>query len=147
MNKNELFIEKNNKYIFLVFFWEVGLNYFTLGKIFLRKYLFTFNLDSKTIGFYNVKYEEEKEGNKGEEFKDNTKSNSLSTFFKIFGLIIVLIASIVGFFFVKKLYDKNRKKRVNEMSDDCEYESHDSNNINLEKNGDKKIYLEIPLKS
>ena len=33
------------------------------------------------------------------------------------------------------------------MSDDCEYESHDSNNINLEKNGDKKIYLEIPLKS
>ena len=147
LNKNELFIEKNNQYIFLVFFWEVGLNYFTLGKIFLRKYLFTFNLDSKTIGFYNVKYEEEKEDNKGEEFKDNTKSNSLSTFFKIFGLIIVLIASIVGFFFVKKLYDKNRKKRVNEMSDDCEYESHDSNNINLEKNGDKKIYLEIPLKS
>ena len=138
LNKKELFLEKNNKYIFLVFFWEYGLNYFTLGKIFLRKYLFTFNIDSKSIGFYNVKYDEE--------FKENN-INSLSIIFKIIGLIIVLIACIVGCFFAKKMYDRNRKKRVNEISDDCEYESHDTNNINYEKNGDKKIYLEIPLKS
>ena len=33
------------------------------------------------------------------------------------------------------------------MSDDIEFESHDTNNINYQKNGDKKVYLEIPLKS
>ena len=88
----------------------------------------------------------EKKKNKDEEFKDNTNSNSSPKIFKIIGLIILLIACIAGFF-AKKLYDKNRKKRVNEMSDDIEYESHDTNNINYQKNGDKKIYLEIPLKS
>ena len=121
-----------------MFFWEYGLDYFTLGKIFLRKYLFTFNIDSKSIGFYNVKYEEE--------FRDNNPS-TISIIFKIIGLIIILIACIVGFFFAKKLYDKNRKKRVNELTDDCDYESYIDNNINYEKNGDKKVYLEIPIKS
>ena len=138
LNNKELFLEKGNKYIFLVFFWEYGLDYFTLGKIFLRKYLFTFNIDSKSIGFYNVKYEEE--------FRDNNPS-TISIIFKIIGLIIILIACIVGFFFAKKLYDKNRKKRVNELTDDCDYESYIDNNINYEKNGDKKVYLEIPIKS
>ena len=138
LNNKELFLEKSNKYIFLVFFWEYGLDYFTLGKIFLRKYLFTFNIDSKSIGFYNVKYEEE--------FRDNNPS-TISIIFRIIGFIIILIACIVGFFFAKKLYDKNRKKRVNELTDDCDYESYIDNNINYEKNGDKKVYLEIPLKS
>ena len=137
LNKDELFLEKNNKYIFLVFFWEHGLDYFTLGKIFLRKYLFTFNIDSKSIGFYNAKYEE---------FIENNQS-ILSIILKIIGLIIILIACIVGFFFAKKLYDKSRKKRVNEIIDDCEYEGINDNNINYEKNEDKKVYLEIPLKS
>ena len=135
LTKDELFLEKNNKYIFLIFFWEYGLNYFTLGKIFLRKYLFTFNIDSKSVGFYNVKFQEFKE------------KNFLTIFFTIFGLIIILIACIIGFFFARKIYNRSRKKRFNELREDYEYVSYIENDINYDNNDKNKIFVEIPNKS
>ena len=138
LTKEELFLEKNNRYIFLVFFWDYGMNYFSLGKIFLRKYLFTFNIDSKSIGFYNVKLENE--------FNEK-ENNSLSFIYKLIGIFIILIIGIFGFFFAKKLYEQNRKRRLNEINEQYEYKSHDINNINYDNNEDKKVFLEIPLKT
>ena len=119
----------------MIFFWEYGLNYFTLGKIFLRKYLFTFNIDSKSVGFYNVKFQEFKE------------KNFLTIFFTIFGLIIILIACIIGFFFARKFYNKSRKRRFNELREDYEYVSYIENDVNYDNNDKNKIFVEIPNKS
>ena len=49
----DLFIldESNNKYIFLILNSRLNKNWI-LGSVFLRKYQFTFNTDSKTIGYY-----------------------------------------------------------------------------------------------
>ena len=136
LTKENLFLEKNNKYIFLIFFSEFENNYFTLGKIFLRKYLFIFNSDSKTIGFYNSHFENE--------FIE--KGNSVSLFNKIIGVFIILIACFVGLYSAKKLYEQARKRRLNEIFEQYEYKSHDIENVNNENNNDKKIMLEIPLK-
>ena len=135
-SKEDLFLEKNDKYIFLIFFMEYGNSYFTLGKLFLKKYLLVFNIDSKTIGFYNsiLEYESEQ------------IINSVSVYYKILGIIIILIACGVGFVFAKKVYEQTRKKRLNEIEEQYEYKSHDTKNINYEDNGNKKILLEIPLK-
>jgi hypothetical protein len=54
LNYKDLFREKNGKFYFLVYFPEYTLgSYFTIGKIFLKKYSFTFNQDTKMIGYYN----------------------------------------------------------------------------------------------
>ena len=42
--------------------------------------------------------------------------------------------------------NKQEKKRLNEIEEQYEYKSHDTNNINYEGNSNKKILLEIPLK-
>ena len=137
LTKEDLFLEKNNKYIFLIFFAEFENNYFTLGKIFIRKYLFVFNIDSKTIGFYNRHLENE----------FNEKEGSVSLLNKLIGIFIILIASFIGFFLAKKLYEQARKRRLNEINEQYEYKSHDTDNINYENNDNKKIMLEIPMKS
>ena len=136
LTKENLFIEKNNKYIFLIFFSE-NQNYFTLGKLFLRKYLFVFNIDSKSIGFYNYYLE----------FNEK-KLNSISLIYKLIGALIILIACIVGFYLAKKIYEQTRKRRLNEIIEQYEYKSHDVDDINYDDNNDNKnIMVEIPLKS
>ena len=137
LTKENLFLEKNNKYIFLIFFSEFENHYFTLGKIFIRKYLFIFNIDSKTIGFYNKRLEN----------AFNEREGSVSLFNKLMGIFIILIACFIGFFLAKKIYEQARKRRLNEIIEQYEYKSHDTDNINYENNDNKKIMLEIPLKS
>ena len=63
----------------------------------------------------------------------------MSVYYKILGIIIILIACGIGFVFAKKVYEQTRKKRLNEIEEQYEYKSHDTNNINYEGNGNKKI--------
>ena len=57
LNDDDLFMEINNKYYFLVAFPENKNETFYircfLGLPFYQKYRLVFNFDSKTIGFYN----------------------------------------------------------------------------------------------
>ena len=138
--KDELFLEKNDKYIFLIFFGIFPDSYFTLGKLFFKKYLFTFNQDAKTIGFYNyIFYSNEVQG----------KINNNFDYNKIIGIIILLFACFVGFFLAKKLYEKTRKKRINEINEKYEYKSNDTDDINyyMKYKDDKPFFIEIPFKS
>ena len=78
----DLFVldENNNKYIFLIFNnrWQTD---WIFGNIFLKKYQLTFNVDSKTIGYYksmntykeNIDNEDNNEDEKEEENEDNNK--------------------------------------------------------------------------
>ena len=132
LTKDDLFLIKNNKYIFLVFFSDYDIKYFAMGKIFLKKYLFTFNQDIKTISFYSPDLT----------MKTKYEKNKLI----IIGVLLVIICSTIGFYLSKKIYENTRKKRINEINEQYEYNSYEKNNINYENNDKNKIFLEMPSK-
>ncbi len=110
LDYKDLFYEKNGKYFFNVIFDKNNKIQWKLGKPFLKKYVFVYDYDSKTIGFYN------------ELLPGGKKSKKILNFFlNILYFIIICICGYIGFFYGKKIYDKVRKKRVNEIDDEYEY--------------------------
>ena len=115
----DLFKEKNDKLYFLIYFNKTNsLDRFTFGQIFLKKYLLTFNYDNKLIGFYirNMQNAEDKE-------IDKNNNNILLIILIILGFIIFFIA---GFLLGKKIYDKTRTKKANELIDEYDYDVHEN---------------------
>ena len=120
----DLFREIVDNTYFLVYFNVKENNHyrFSIGQILIRKYLLTFNYDTKMVGFYdkNIKIEENKKQ---------------KIYYKIDGKVIVLLVIafmaflIIGFYLGKKIYETTRKKKANELIDDYEYESRDINSI------------------
>ena len=127
----ELFIEKDNIYYFLIIsdslFYTTG---WTLGNIFMRKYQFIFNLDSKEIGFYNPKL------NKYENEENHIINKNISnvTLYIILIIILCLLLFGIALFIKMKFYPKNeKKKRANELDDEYEYVTYRNNNHNENK--------------
>ena len=80
----------------------------TFGKIFLKKYMFSYNDASKKIYFYNKKYSV----NENEE-----KNRNISFYIEILIIIIlVFIFGFLGFYIGKKIYKKYNKD-ANELED------------------------------
>ena len=127
----DLFIENNGKYWLLLVTDNYRTDIWILGNIFLKKYQFTFNLESKEIGYYNPNLEK-KENNKE---KDSSK-------IILYILLILALLVIIGFiaYFVKiKLYPKVlKKKRANELDDDFDYVSQKNNDSN--NNDDNQLF-------
>ena len=118
----DLFREKNGKFYFLIYFGEYSYGeYFTIGTIFLKKYFFTFNQDTKMIGFYN----ENLPGGK----KNNTNDNSFLIKNKVYLIfiifVLIIIFGLLGFYLGKLLYDNVRRKRINELDDNYQYNSNE----------------------
>ena len=76
----------------------------------MKKYVFLYDYDSRTIGFYNDLLP----GGK----KNKKISNIVSN---IIYFIIIVIFGYIGFFYGKKVYDKVRKKKIYEIDDEYEY--------------------------
>ena len=74
LSYQDLFVEKDGKYIFLVIENYEGENWL-IGTPFLKKYQFIFNEDSKTIGFYNPNMPKEKEIDDGEDENNSDTEN------------------------------------------------------------------------
>ena len=147
LSDDDLFIEINNKYYFLVAFPEnEGEIYYIqcfLGLPFYQKYRLTFNYDSKTIGFYkedpstNVDSniddddDENNNGNRNDNDKKDNSSNGNNYIRIIIEILICIILVIIAFCIGKKI-NEQRKKRANELNDDnFDYMSDDNNkNIN-----------------
>ena len=105
----DLFREKNGKLYFLVYFKLYSYHdYFEIGKIFLKKYTLTFNQNNKHIGYITKE---------GESEEDTLPFYKKTYFWNIIGAIAIILA-IAGFFGGKRIYDKVRKKRLNEVDDD-----------------------------
>ena len=104
----ELFKEKNDKLYFLIYFNTTkDFERFSFGKIFMKKYILTFNYDNKTIGFYNA------------DIENKSKSHNIGLIISIIiGFILFFIA---GYYVGKKRYEQRRKKSANELDDDYEY--------------------------
>ena len=139
LNYKDLFREKENgRLYFLVVFSLTPQNFFEIGKIFLKKYIFTFNQDSKTIGYYiNTKKPNPSD-------PSNIPNTNDDSFFTNIGFIILIVCiiiafSVFGFFVGKSVYDKMRKRRRNELDDLYEYKPEeeqkvDNNNMNINCN-------------
>ena len=142
LNKNDLFAYNHyndsdtNLYFLIINNLETDHSYYyswVLGIPFLKKYRLSFNYDTKMIGYYRNDgkiIEKEKNNN-------NNKVNFFeSTVFKIIIIIIlVIIIFVLGMLF-QKTFQKNRKKKANELDDNYEYEPYKDkiNNENDNKN-------------
>ena len=89
---------------------------FTFGKLFFKKYLFTFSFDNKIIGFYNDKLpNSENINHKNISSNENNKLKS-KILLLIFSLVFIFIIVFV-FVKIKKKYLNDRQKRMNELID------------------------------
>jgi len=103
----DLFLKHDNQYYFLVIFRYYKQRPWEFGKPFFKKYEAIFDKDTKTVGFYTIKY--------------NRRLNKtvLSLIFVIFCLIILLgISSYIIYRFIK---NKPRKIRANELEEGFDY--------------------------
>ena len=150
LNGEDLFMEINDKYYFLVAFPEnkdeiLYIPCF-LGLPFYQKFRLVFNFDSKTIGFYNnyldIDIEEEDDINKNQNNTDtNSNKSNTNNYLRIIIEIFVCLVLIIIAFFIGKKINEQRKKRANELSDNnyeyiCENNKNENNkesDVNNEK--------------
>ena len=116
----DLFIEKYDKLILLIFFEETGSTW-KMGKPFLKKYSFIMNHDMKTVGFYK-NFGKIKDQTTNDE---NTKKNLALTIVVIALGVIVLVA--LGILIGKYLFKK--RKRINTIDDEYDYSGSINDNI------------------
>ena len=127
----DLFLEKNNKFYFLVIFDYKTRNEWKFGFPFFKKYNFVFNHDSKIMGFNyknnnlddNIDYTRNEQNNKNKlnKNKSNNKINSKIILIIIFGLItLIIVILFFGIFIGKKLFSI-RKTKVNELLELYDY--------------------------
>lgn len=130
LTKEDLFIRntknpKDTKFYFIIFFDDnkIKCNFWELGRIFLKKYRFYFNLDKSAVIYHPKK--------KLATIKDNPFSQPLNKttliliiIFSIFIAIIIIIFSIFCYQYLKK----QRKKKVYELDDEFEYKKNENDN-------------------
>jgi len=105
LNYKDLFVEKYDKLILMIFFPRYGTMSWTFGKPFLKKYSFLMNQDSKIIGYYDRKIFE---------IPNNNNNNILLKIILIvIGIIIILVLGIILGKFITQ-----EKKRKNIMDDE-----------------------------
>ena len=115
----DLFQLYNNRFYFMIIFRDEKYAKYdlswTLGEIFLRKYLTTFNFDAQTISFFRHQVDEENKKSKIIFNKKNSinKNNYIRTFIEIImGLFIIFIL-----FLLDRKYRNSRKLHANELED------------------------------
>jgi len=125
LNKEDLFFDKYGKTYFLIIFKKSGSqnNIWKLGEPFFSKYQFTFDMDKKTVGFYNKNF-------KNEYDNDQTKSTSGMTVLYIIILFIIVGVLVAAAYYFGKKFNESRKKRANELNDDFDYSSGNKLNSN-----------------
>lgn len=115
LNFDDLYVKKQN-YIFLKIIFDANMgNNWILGNPFLTKYLFTFNSDTKEIGFYSKNINDNI-------MEENYEKKSKNVYFNIFikiiiGIFLIILGIIIG----KKLFGLRRKIRANELEENFEY--------------------------
>ena len=135
LNYKDLFIEKDDKIIFMVFFGG-GIDWY-LGKPFLRKYPFLMNQDPKEVKFYTKTYFETNENDKNKNKKSRTnifKSNILEGFIISVLFIILLVLGII----LGKYYFQSKMKPMNVIDDEYEYKAADNEDL-INNGGENKI--------
>ena len=110
LNSNDLFKDCGNYYLFMIIKMKYSMKVWTLGKIFMKKDLFYFDSNKKIIGYFNKVEQNYIEKKTGYNF-----------FNKIKWYIFIIIGIAVGIVIGKKIREKARKLRANELEDNYEY--------------------------
>ena len=79
-------------------------NNWRMGKPFLKKYFFSYNVDRKVIGFYDL----ENKGNNKEKEVDTKKVEIVY----IIVIIILLLATIGLSYVLTRIFCKNKKRKI-----------------------------------
>lgn len=120
LTKDDLFIEEDDKYIFLMVFGKYELIF---GFPFLKKYQMIFNQDSKTIEFYSYI---------SNSTSNSTPFSSSSTiyYYIVIVILIILFLGLLAFIIIdyfKRM--KKKKKNAKELSNEENENSDDKNKI------------------
>ena len=133
LKKNDLFtfnsFDNNDKNLYFLIISGEDTRDWILGIPFLKKYVISYNYDTKMVGYY-ADFEKEKEIEENDNFVQNT-------LFQIILIALLLIIILILGSILQKCFKKSRKKKANELDDDFEYESHNDeidNTINDNKN-------------
>jgi len=130
LTPQDLFVQIGDKIFFLIVFNKNNpTTSFLLGNIFLKKYFFSFDYNSKKILFYRNDKKE-----KGE--RENINEPVVLHWYNSSKIIVIwsffiVIFCVLGFYFGKRYY-KNRKLRANELEDQYDYESHIDRKFEIE---------------
>jgi len=134
LTQKELFTIKGNKKYFLIVYDLFRPTFWMLGKVFLQKYSFNYDMENKRIGFYKTEknsYQSHNMENTNTGFTNFIKKNLIW-----FG--ITLIVGIIGFFIGKFLYKQIRKKKAYELDDNYDYSINGEKNILDNEKGNSK---------
>ena len=102
----DVFLKENNKYIFLIFFdTDENKNVWKLGKPFLKKYLFTFDLDKKTIGYYC---------DKKDFVNDMEEDQKINVKYTVIKLILLSIIAFAVCHVITKFYYRQKKQAMSD---------------------------------
>ena len=125
LSPEELFYEYENKIYFLIIFpiYGIAVDYWLMGKIFVKKYNLFLDKDKRIIGLYKnyTKIEEEKEL----EITNNANYTGYIVAIVILGL--VLITTIISFLYYFLVIKKSRRIRANELDDNTDYIAQEKN--------------------
>ncbi len=132
LTHKDLFKVIGDKKYFLIIFDKVSNYPWKFGKLFMNKYFFNFEFDQKLIGFYK-----DLNNNSNENEKEKNGQN-LSSLLWILWTVLLILTGIGCFLLGKFLFNKNRKKRANELDDDYEYhQKQTQENLTNDSKGDK----------
>ncbi len=106
----DLFAINGDKIFFMVIFRNREA-LFTFGKLFFKKYFFTFSYDNKIIGFYDEKI-------LAPPIYNNSETNLTNKIIIIILGIVFMFIFFIGFIKIKKTCLSDRQKRMNELIDD-----------------------------
>ena len=126
LNYDELFEENDNQIYFLIYFLKSNNNLWKFGKLFLKKFQFSFNQDSSTIHFYSD-YDKILSKRKNE-YKDNSNGSNKKYIKILIVCICIFIFSVVlGIFIGKIIGFKKEKKKADELEENFEYFTQNEN--------------------
>ena len=137
-----VFDEKKQKYIFLILIRDNSMLW-ELGTIFLRKFQFVFDENNKVIGMYKYYEGDDKEQKDNDGNNHDNPDSNIMKIVLIVSLSVIFAALLIFIgMFIQKKCNKNRKKRANELKENFEYVSENTDENGLAINGDKKIIKE-----
>ena len=134
LTQKELFKEIGDKKYFLIVYDLYRPQFWMLGKIFLEKYTFNYDMENRLIGLY------QKINNKSNNRENNYGNKNYNLLLINFiWLGIILIIGISAFLIGKYLCIKIRKKRVNELDDNYDYQINEENIDKGNKDDEEKL--------
>ena len=117
LTKEDLFKVYDDKLYFLIIFdsFLAYENKWKLGKPFIKKYSFVYDIDNKLISYY--------------EKKENAKGSNVTIYWIIIGILIICILVMIVLV-VSKIFFEPKKKKAKELKEDIDYNNIENKNEN-----------------